>query len=146
MGQAGWKTGLRGAQRLFHPGPFQEPGYRTGAPRFVRYPLRFTPDIEEQAAGLAEDWAASPDHTTITLTIRSQARFTCGTPVDAAAVKWNLDRYLDKSVTSPSGAALVGLVGNRVTVPLHMTYRGSLLTLPRCLPVDHIARRGGYKY
>jgi peptide/nickel transport system substrate-binding protein len=42
---------------------------------------------------LATRWAWSPDGRALTLTLREGARFQDGTPVDAAAVKANLDRY-----------------------------------------------------
>ena len=42
---------------------------------------------------LATAWAWSADGLALTLTLRADARFHDGTPVDAAAVKANLDRY-----------------------------------------------------
>jgi len=48
--------------------------------------LQFRPEL-----ATAWDWA--PDGMTLTLTLRRDARFQDGTPVDAAAVKANLDRY-----------------------------------------------------
>ena len=42
--------------------------------------------------GLAESWTRNADLTDITLTLRAGARFHDGTPVDAAAVKRNLER------------------------------------------------------
>jgi peptide/nickel transport system substrate-binding protein len=42
---------------------------------------------------LATAWAWAPDGRALTLTLRDGARFQDGTPVDAAAVKANLDRY-----------------------------------------------------
>ena len=41
---------------------------------------------------LAESWEFSEDGTTLTLTLRDDATFQDGTPVDAAAVKANLER------------------------------------------------------
>ena len=41
---------------------------------------------------LAESWEFSDDGTTLTLTLRADATFQDGTPVDAAAVKANLER------------------------------------------------------
>jgi peptide/nickel transport system substrate-binding protein len=42
---------------------------------------------------LAQRWHSSPDGKTWTFTLRPQARFTDGTPADAAAVKFNFDRW-----------------------------------------------------
>lgn len=45
--------------------------------------------------GLAETWAVSPDGLTYTFNLRKGVKFTDGTPFNAEAVKFNLDRQLD---------------------------------------------------
>ena len=44
--------------------------------------------------GLAKSWDISPDGTTYTFHLREGVTFHDGTPFNAAAVKWNLDRWL----------------------------------------------------
>ena len=50
------------------------------------------PDLQFRPE-LATSWAWSEDGRALTLTLRTDARFHDGTPIDAAAVKANLDRY-----------------------------------------------------
>lgn len=57
--------------------------------------VRVNPDLTVSPA-LAESWKLL-DPTTLQLTIRSGVKFHDGTPADATAVKWNLDRILDKA-------------------------------------------------
>lgn len=47
------------------------------------------------AAGLATEWAYNDDRTQLTLSLRDDVEFTDGTPLDAAAVKTNLERLRD---------------------------------------------------
>jgi peptide/nickel transport system substrate-binding protein len=48
----------------------------------------------------AESWQASPDGLTYTFTLRKNALFHDGTPVDAAAVKFSIDRIMDPATKS----------------------------------------------
>ena len=50
---------------------------------------------------LAESWTVSPDGTQYTLKLRKGVAFHDGTPFDAKAVKWNLDRLKDPGVKVP---------------------------------------------
>ncbi|NUU23129.1 MAG: ABC transporter substrate-binding protein [Streptomycetaceae bacterium] len=59
------------------------------------------------------------------LTLRSDVRFTDGTPYDAAAVKTNWDRHADPATQSVQRAAAAGLM-TRVADPLHLE-----ITLPQ---------------
>ena len=43
--------------------------------------------------GLASEWHWSADNRALTVTLREGAAFQDGEPFDAAAVKWNIDRY-----------------------------------------------------
>ena len=67
--------------------------------------VSMTPDGELEP-GLAEDWIVSPDATLFTLTIREGVEFHDGEPLNAAAVKLNLDRRLD----SEAGTQMAFLV------------------------------------
>ncbi|MFT3797427.1 ABC transporter substrate-binding protein [Microbacterium sp.] len=55
---------------------------------------------------LATEWAYNDDNTVLTLTLRTDATFTDGTAVDAAAVVASLERFRDG--TSPQAATLAG--------------------------------------
>jgi len=46
---------------------------------------------------LAEEWQSSPDGLTWDVKLRPNVKFQDGTPLDAAAVKWSFDRWLDKN-------------------------------------------------
>ncbi len=46
-------------------------------------------------AGVAEDWDVDTSGKTYTFTIRDGLRFHDGTPLDAPAVKWNFERWMD---------------------------------------------------
>lgn len=59
---------------------------------------------------LADSWKVSEDGLLLTLHIRSGVKFHDGTPVDAAAIKFNLDRRLDPAVASPQRAQLAAIV------------------------------------
>jgi len=54
--------------------------------------------------GLATSWDLSGDDKTLTLQLRKGVKFQDGTPFDAKAVKFNLDRLLDPKVESPQRA------------------------------------------
>ena len=59
---------------------------------------------------LADSWKVSEDGLLLTLHIRPGVKFHDGTPVDAAAVKANLDRRLDPAVASPQRAQLAAII------------------------------------
>ncbi len=50
---------------------------------------------------LATSWSTSADGKTLTFHLRQGVTFQDGTPLDATAVKWNLDRLLDPKVRVP---------------------------------------------
>ncbi len=56
---------------------------------------------------LAESWDISNGGKTITFSLVKNAKFHDGTKLDANAVKWNFDRYLDPDVGSPRALNLV---------------------------------------
>ena len=63
----------------------------------------------EISYGLAEDLSSADGGTTWTLTLRDGLRFSDGTPLDAAAVKFNWDRLKDPTLGS-SAVRVAGLV------------------------------------
>ena len=50
-------------------------------------------DYRSYVSNLAESWEIAPDGLKVTFTLKSGITFHDGTPCDATAVKWNLDRY-----------------------------------------------------
>lgn len=61
---------------------------------------------------LAERWETGADGRQLVLHLRGGVRFHDGTPFDAAAAKWNLDRRMDAKVGSPSRAPLSELIAS----------------------------------
>ncbi|MFF7249318.1 ABC transporter substrate-binding protein [Embleya sp. NPDC008237] len=57
---------------------------------------------------LASSWTLSPDGTTYTFELRTDVRFTDGTPFDAEAVKANLDHIAAPATKSQYAASLIG--------------------------------------
>jgi peptide/nickel transport system substrate-binding protein len=75
---------------------------------------------------LAERWEAAPDGRSLTLFLRSGVKFHDGTPFDAAAAKWNIERRMDTQVKSPSRQQLIEVVAgveapNPTTLVLRLT-------------------------
>ncbi len=71
--------------------------------------------------GVAESWEVSDDLSTMTLTITEGRTFHDGTPIDAAAVKANLDRVLSSETqwaAQIAGIESVAAEGNTVTLTL----------------------------
>lgn len=64
---------------------------------------RFTP-------WLAESWQVNSERTRYTFHLRKGVSFSDGTPLDAAAVKYNFDRILDPKTTSSYARSLLGPV------------------------------------
>ena len=79
--------------------------------------------------GIASDWELSPDGTTFTMTIAEGRTFQDGTPIDAAAVKANLDRALNDPaslVTGMDNVTAVAAEGDTVTLTLNDKAGGRL--------------------
>ena len=64
----------------------------------------------EYVGYLADTWEVDPSGQGLEVTLIDYATFTDGTPVNAEAIKWNLERYADPEVGAPGGADLVGLL------------------------------------
>src|SRR5215510_39678 len=64
---------------------------------------------------LAESWSPSSDGRSVTFKLRRDVKFHDGTPVNAEAVKANLDRIVDpKFKPGASRALIAGYAGSRV--------------------------------
>ncbi|GAB2685189.1 ABC transporter substrate-binding protein [Saccharopolyspora gloriosae] len=57
---------------------------------------------------LAQRWEISPDQRTYTFHLKPGVRFTDGTPLDAAAVRENFERYLDPETQNSTVFAYIG--------------------------------------
>ncbi|HIK18721.1 MAG TPA: ABC transporter substrate-binding protein [Leptolyngbyaceae cyanobacterium M33_DOE_097] len=58
--------------------------------------LEFKPGTSELKPALATEWSVSPDGKTWTFKLREGVKFHDGTPFDAAAVKFNVERWWDR--------------------------------------------------
>lgn len=61
---------------------------------------------------LAESWKVEEGGKRVTFKLRQGVQFHDGTPFDAAAVKWNIDRRLDPAVASPQRAQLDPIIAS----------------------------------
>ncbi len=57
--------------------------------------VRFRPGTVELAPGIATNWVADPEGRTFTFTLRDGMRFHDGSPLDAVAVVWNFERWMN---------------------------------------------------
>jgi peptide/nickel transport system substrate-binding protein len=100
----------------------------------------YKPDYSGFAPNVADSWKFGADNKSVTFTLRPGVKFTDGTPMDAAAVKWNIDRYRDKKIASPASDVLGGLVTDVSTPDDHTV----VLTLsqPSAILFDTISGMG----
>jgi peptide/nickel transport system substrate-binding protein len=95
---------------------------------------RFTP-------WLAERWEINGDNTEYTFHLHPGVTFSDGTPLDAAAVKYNIDRILDPKTTSSYAKSLLGPVDS-VTAPnertVVITYRQPFAPLLQGLSLPYL--------
>ncbi len=83
-------AGLDPARMTIDPG-----GWQVAAQAYDRL-FRFRQDGSFQLApGIAADWDVDLGGKTYTFVLRDGLRFHDGTPLDAPAVKWNFDRWMD---------------------------------------------------
>lgn len=95
---------------------------------------RFTP-------WLAERWEVNGDNTRYTFFLRRGVSFSDGTPLDAAAVKYNFDRILDPKTTSSYARSLLGPVDSVIAPDEHtviVTYRQPFAPLLQGLSLPYL--------
>lgn len=102
--------------------------------------VRLDPEFVLKPA-LASSWTISPEGKTITFSLVKGARFHDGTPVNAAAVKWNFERLLDPKLQSPQTAQVT--VIERITTPDDSTIVFNLKTPWRPL-LSALGQKPGY--
>jgi peptide/nickel transport system substrate-binding protein len=90
---------------------------------------------------LAERWEVNGDNTRYAFHLRQGVTFSDGTPLDAAAVKYNFDRILDPKTTSSYAKSLLGPV-DAVTAPdpntVIITYRQPFSPLLQGLSLPYL--------
>jgi peptide/nickel transport system substrate-binding protein len=95
---------------------------------------RFTP-------WLAERWEVAADNTRYVFHLRQGVTFSDGTPLDAAAVKYNLDRILDPKTTSSYAKSLLGPIDSVEAPDGHtvvVTYREPFAPLLQGLSLPYL--------
>ena len=102
--------------------------------------VELKPDLKV-GPGLAESWTASPDATVWTFKLRKGAQFHDGTPVDAEAVKFNLDRLLDANKQVKRRAYFAKLKSSRIvdSSTIELTTDGPFAPFP--VPHGHHGRQ-----
>jgi len=91
---------------------------------------------------LAESWETSADGKRIVFTLRDGVTFQDGTPFDAAAVKWNIEKRLDKKVNSPQRQVLAPIVASLDVVdPRHVAFN---LVAPSPVLFSLLGERPGF--
>lgn len=75
------------------------------------------PTMSELVPDLAESWTSSEDGLTWTFKLRQGVEFSDGTPFDAEAVKFNLDRLASEELGSPNRSQLADVVEVKVIDP-----------------------------
>jgi peptide/nickel transport system substrate-binding protein len=97
--------------------------------------VRYGPDFSIQPE-LAESWQVEDAGKRVTFKLHQGVQFHDGTPFDAAAVKWNIDRRLDPAVASPQREQLAPIIsavevvdGFTVAFVLKAPYAGLLSLL-----------------
>jgi len=91
------------------PGPCLDPQVTGTDPQVIVMHQVLDNLVYENAAGgiepwLAKSWTVSPDGLVYTFTLRDDVKFTDGTPMNAAAVKANLERVRDPKIQSLADA------------------------------------------
>lgn len=83
------------------PADRQDGGATGGSEMAAIYDLlmRYDPETKEYQPQLAQSLTANADNTVWTLKLRPGAKFSDGTSVDAAAVQWSINHYLEKKGT-----------------------------------------------
>lgn len=76
-------------------------------PHYAIFSTLFSRNADLEYVGyLADSWEVAEDGLSLTITLIDFATFTDGTPVNAEAIKWNLERYANPETGSSQGASL----------------------------------------
>ena len=100
----------------------------------------YKPDFSGFASNVADSWTFGADNLSATFNLHPGVKFQDGTPMDAAAVKWNLDRYRDKKVASPPSDILGDLVTDVSTPDDHTVVLK--LSQPSAILLDTLSGAG----
>ncbi len=92
--------------------PYQTPWFTLTQGAIYDNLIALRPDMTGYDPNLAESWDISEDGLTLTFHLRPGITFTDGTPCDAAAIKWNLDKYLDPNWPHSVNGVWVDYVDN----------------------------------
>ncbi|HEX2864594.1 MAG TPA: ABC transporter substrate-binding protein [Deinococcales bacterium] len=87
--------GTGGSPELLDSGKVNDGNSILGMIQIYNGLVSFKPGTTEPIPALATRWTSNKDSTVWTFYIRQGVKFTDGTPLDAAAVKFNLDRWWD---------------------------------------------------
>ena len=92
---------------------------------------------------LCTAWELSPDGKVITLTLRRGVKFHDGTEFNAAAVKWNLEKAMEKKRSETATFTSVEVVDN-FTVRINVKYfrNNTILRLPMMISPTAVEKNG----
>ncbi len=101
---------------LIYPGLLQsEFDTKTGLLNYLALDKRLRPssgmDDKSPKAALARTWSMSPDHRTLTYTLRSDAKWADGQPISSHDFKFTYELYGNPLIASPRQQFLAELVG-----------------------------------
>ena len=103
--------------------------------------LKMEPDFS-LTPELAEKWTIENDGKRVVFQLRKGVKFHDGTDFNAEAVKWNLERRMDKTVNSPQRSQLEGIVTSIDVVDSHTVALNTSKPFPPLL--GHLAERPGF--
>ena len=94
-------------------------------------------DYKEFGGILAESWEFAEDQLGVTVKLKPNLTFTDGTPINAEALKWNFDKYLDPDLASPGGGTMRDFITS-VDIIDELTFKVNLKT-PWAMFMDELA-------
>lgn len=105
----GGRLVLADAQSNTSLDPFVSSWHST--PHYAIFATLFSRDENLNYVGfLADTWEVSDDALSLTINLIENATFSDGTPVNAEAIKWNLEKYANPETGASQGADLIGLL------------------------------------
>jgi peptide/nickel transport system substrate-binding protein len=102
--------------------------------------LRMRPDFSLEPE-LAERWSIENNGTRIVFQLRGGVKFHDGTDFNAEAVKWNLERRMDRAVNSPQRSQLEVITSIEVLGPLSIALNTATPFAPL---LGHLSERPGF--